>query len=96
MKRIWTIEEIKNLLEKSDIMVQKSLLKLYEQQTESEKMSETTRINNRVGFNAFDAEILSSFSKQLLTRNFLSKKQIDFTRKKLYKYARQLTALANI
>jgi hypothetical protein len=93
--KIWTKEEIKVLLETKDEMVKRSLLAIFSLQTNDEQESESTTHNNGVGFTGTDSEILSSFSKQLQSRGWLSPKQMTIARKKILKYTRQLTDVAN-
>ena len=93
--RVWTQEEIKGLLERSDKMVCISLVQIYNCQTEDEKLSKETSHDNGIGFNAFDSEILSSFAEQYLERGSLTKRQIEVARKKMQKYSKQLSRLAN-
>lgn len=64
MLRIWTVEEIKNLLETNDLMVMKSLVKLFEHQTVTEQNCEETIELNHMGFNSIDASFLSSLAIQ--------------------------------
>jgi hypothetical protein len=93
--KVWTKEEIKDLLERSNKMVTRSIVKIFEKQTEDEKSSEATNHNNGVGFNGIDAPLLSSFAKQILKGYTLSDKQMVYARKKIIKYANQLTKIAN-
>lgn len=86
----WTPSIIKHKIETSDDAVKHALLRIYSFQTDSERQSEETTEANGKGFNGVDAEILTSFAKQLETRKFLSPKQITFARKKLVKYTMQL------
>ena len=86
----WTPDLIKEKIEKSDKAVMAALLRVYGWQTEDEKRIGETREHNGRGFNGTDAEILSSFAKQLISRQFLSPKQIALTRKKIKKYAKQI------
>ena len=94
-KRIWTAEEIKNYVQTSDFVLYKGLLKLYDCQTADEKMAGSTSHDNGAGFNGVDAPILSSFAEFLIKTGFLTPKQKVIARKKLVKYTKQLTALAN-
>ena len=94
--KVWTKDEIKNLLETNDQMVARSVKKLYEYQTADEQEEKTANINNGVGFNGTDAEFLSSIAEWLISGKKLSQKQLDITRKKLFKYAGQLAKIANI
>jgi hypothetical protein len=93
--KVWTKEEIRGLLEANDEMVKRSLLAIYALQTEDEKDTESTKHHNSVGFNGLDSEILSSFSKQLLTKGYLSPKQMTLSRRKILKYSKQLADVAN-
>jgi hypothetical protein len=93
--KVWTKEEIKDLLERSNKMVHRSIVKIFERQTEDEKSTEATNHNNGVGFNGIDAQLLSSFAKQILAGRTLSDKQLYYARKKIMKYAGQLARIAN-
>lgn len=93
--RIWTKDEIKNLILTNDKMVIRSVLKLYEYQTESEKLSYDSNIINGVGFNSFDAPFLTDIVKKIHNNVKLTKNQIFILRKKMLKYSNQLTRIAN-
>lgn len=71
-----------------------AILALYECQTADEKNTASTVEHNRRGFNAFDAEFMSSLAEQLLAGRFLSAKQMSVARKKLGKYSGQLLRIA--
>lgn len=94
--RIWTEEEIKNLVATNDEVLYGALRKLYACQTDEEQASGTTKIYNKAGFNGVDAPILSSFCEFLNKTGFLTPKQRAIARKKLVKYNKQLTRLANV
>jgi hypothetical protein len=49
-----------------------------------------------VGFTGTDAEILSSFSKQLIEKGWLSPKQMVIVRKKIKKYENQMAKIATL
>lgn len=93
--RIWTKEEIKNLLLTNDTMVQRSVLKLYAFQTKEEQLVGDSVEENGIGFNSYDAGFLTSIAEQLKRKVKLTRKQIEVTRKKLIKYSKQLTLIAN-
>lgn len=93
--KVWTVEEIKRLLAINDTMLYRSLLKLYECQTADEKADGQTHEYNGVGFNGVDAPILTSFVEFYKRKGFLSTKQKAIARKKIMKYAKQITKLAN-
>lgn len=92
---MYTKNDITKMLENSDTAVQRALIAIWERQTTSEKASQSTHINNSIGFNGFDAGILSSFAEQFQTKGWLSTKQMIIARKRIMKYAGQLADIAN-
>lgn len=69
--------------------------RIFEYQTAEEQNSESTMYWNGVGFSGADAEILSSFAKQLNEGKFAgSPKQMKILFQKMPKYAKQLDAIA--
>lgn len=99
--KIWTVEEITNLLKTSDNAVIKATLAIRNKQTADEQASEATKHHNGVGYNGLDAKIMTSFGNQLAKQQaigrplWLSEKQLAIARKKIMKYAGQLTKIAN-
>ena len=94
-KRVWTDDEIRNLIQTNDTVLYRALKKLYSEQTDDEQFREHTVERNGRGFNKVDADFLTSVSKFLNSRGFLTDKQKVATRRKLVKYTKQLTRLAN-
>ena len=88
--RVWTNEDIKELIRTNDKAVIRALLVIYSYQTAHEKACGETIADNGIGFNGVDAEILSSFAEQFNRRGFLSPKQMRIARKKLPKYSGQI------
>lgn len=95
-KRIWTEDEIKNYIQTNDTVLYGALKKLYACQTADEQATGDTHVVNGAGFNGLDAPILSSMAEFLLKTGFLTPKQRVIVRKKLVKYNKQLTKLANM
>lgn len=93
--RVWTEEEIKSLVQTNDKVLYGALKKLYAEQTADERRSGETKHSNGAGFNGVDAGIMSSFAEFLNRTGFLTEKQKVLARKKLVKYNKQLTRLAN-
>lgn len=93
--KIWTKEEIQNLLKNNTGFAVRSLVKIYQYQTADEQSTQTTAEYNGVGFNGFDAEIMSKFAVYFMENNYLSEKQVAIVKKRIYKYAGQLTKIAN-
>lgn len=94
-KRVWTEQEIRELVQTNDKVLYGALKNLYAQQTADEQAIGETRIHNNVGFNGADSKFLSSVAEFLKKTGFLTDKQKAVTRKKLVKYTKQLTRLAN-
>ena len=94
-KKVWTEDEIKDLVQTNDKVLYGALKQLYACQTADEKSSGETRICNGAGFNGSDARILSSMAEFLKKTGFLTPKQRVIVRRKLVKYNKQLTKLAN-
>ena len=75
------------------------LLTIFSMQTASEQAADVTVEHNGVGFSGVDAEIFSSFAKQLLSRRTnnpaarLSAKQEALLLKRMPKYARQYSEI---
>ena len=100
LPRVWTAKEIADRLEKSDVMVERSLLQLYHRQTADEANSNATIEDNGVGFNAFDAAFLTDVARWVEQSTYpegqrLTPRQLPHVRRGLRKYVGQLTRIAN-
>lgn len=93
--KVWTIDEIKALIKKSDKAVLNAITRIYTFQTAEEKNAKHTKDYNGKGFSSFDSEFLSSLAEQIKAGKSLSDKQMAIARNKMVKYAKQLTAFAN-
>ena len=93
--KIWTKQMIQDLLRVNPRMVVRSLMVLYQRQTDLEKSTKLALMKNNAGFNNADAEFLTSLAKQVIGGRALSPKQISFASKALMKYHRQLVQIAN-
>ena len=91
----WTEEQIAEYIQKYDVCLYGALKRLYACQTEDERDAGHTKHYNGAGFNGCDSKILSSMSEFLINRGFLTDKQKAVVRKKLVKYTKQLTRIAN-
>lgn len=88
------IAHIRTMLSTNSAWAIRGMLRIYEAQTEDEKVSEDTKHDNGVGFNGTDATLLSSYSKQVLGGRTMSPKQMEYIFKKMPKYARQLEGVS--
>jgi len=70
------------------------LVKIFEYQTREEQQSEETLEHNGVGYSGCDAELLSSFAKQVKAGRQLSVKQMAIVFKKMPRYAGQLERIS--
>lgn len=96
--KVWNQDEIKEkLVAGNRTWVERGVVAIYNKQTESEKHSEETQHNNGVGYNGTDAHIMTSFAKWLSSgdNHHLSPKQFVIAHKKIVKYSKQLTKIAN-
>ena len=67
--RIWTREEIDQLLIENDIAVMRGIVRLFELQTADESRTGQTRHENSVGFSAADAKAGTRMARWLLGMN---------------------------
>lgn len=88
------IAHIKQMLASNEKWALRGLLRIYENQTDDEQSSETTRHHNNIGFTGADAEILSSMAKQVIAGRRMSVKQMAIILKKMPKYSAQLERIA--
>lgn len=95
MAKVWSEQEVKELIQTNDKVLYGALKKLYAEQTKDEQRVGETTEHNGVGFNGVDNKFLSSVSEFLIKRGFLTDKQKACVRKRLVKYNKQLTKLAN-
>lgn len=79
----------------SQIFAERAVVALWKRQTFAEQASEATHEKNGRGFNANDANILSSFAEWINTGRKLTPKQLEVARKRLRKYCKQLSRIAN-
>jgi len=86
-----TLAYLRNKLATNPAWATRALVKIYTLQTEDEQASEITNENNGVGFTGCDANILSSFAKQVNAGRTLSPKQMVIVFKKMGKYAVQVS-----
>lgn len=84
------IQALKNQIATRDNQALKALVSVFNNQTEDEQIADDVKVYNDMGFTPFDAEFMSSLAKQYLNKNYLSQKQLQYVKKIMPKYARQL------
>ena len=85
---------IKMMLGTNPQWAMRGLIRIFRNQTDDEQRCETTKEHNGIGFTGVDAEILTSFAKQVIAGRSLSTKQLAILHKKMPKYASQLERVA--
>lgn len=95
--KVWTRDEINQLLLSNDLAAERAIIRLFERQTEHEQSTESTELNNAVGFSAFHARTGTYLAKYLqsgknrhLTGEWLAK-----GRKIALIHSKQLVEIAN-
>lgn len=93
--------QIKAALNSRQDAVEKALLLIYGYQTPDEKSMQATVEKNGLGFNAFDAGILTSYAEYILENRWnrprgfvLTERQLAVARRKIVRYVGQLVPLA--
>jgi len=92
---MWTKDQIKEKILSDNRWLCRGILAIYTFQTEHERCSGATLEDNGMGFNGLDANILSSFAKQLQAGRSLTATQLNIARKRMAKYSGQLAKIAN-
>ena len=87
------VKYVKTQLSTSPAWASRALVRLLERQTSDEQASDVTCHRNGMGFTGCDANILSSFAKQVNNGRTLSVKQLTIAFKKLPKYAGQVISV---
>lgn len=86
---------LKYKLSTNEVWAKRALLLIYKRQTSDERESALTKYDNKVGFNGLDAEFLTSLSKQIEEKGFLTGKQVSALFKTIPKYWEQILSLSD-
>jgi len=98
--RVWTADEIREMIRTDDRWACRALLAIYDKQTIEEQQSDETLRHNGEGFTGADAPFLTRLAKFYRERGFLTTKQMQclrFSRSgkdRLGKYSKQLARIA--
>jgi len=91
----YTKEQVAEKLAKNQTWLERGVLAIYERQTADEQDQHATKHVNGRGFSGCDAGYLSYIAKWLLDGKKLNGKHLAKTRKRMTRYAGQLTLIAN-
>ena len=93
--KVWTRDEINTLLTSNPKAVERAMLRLYELQTQEEKASDSTRVNNNQGFSSYAAHRGSYYAKWVQSGRSLSGHHLEKARAIAIRHSRQLVEIAN-
>lgn len=83
----------KEMIMNDDVFMYRSLVTLYGYQTADEQKYRIAYHTNNRGFNALDADFLSSLAEAFLKYGYLTEAQMKYGRSKMTKYAGQIDAI---
>lgn len=86
----WNKTRLIKLLDTNDTAVARAVVRIYQNQTPTERAVGTTVQHNNVGFSAADAKFLSSLAWKYQQYGKLSQKQTYYARRGIKKYWRQI------
>jgi len=93
--RVWDKQSIQDLLENSDRAVERSVLAIYERQTQDERSLGGTFERNHMGFSGSDGEWLSRIVLLLQGGGVIPGYSMERIRMHMKRYWRQLAEVAN-
>lgn len=88
--------ELQSLLLASDEALERAIIRIWEQQTYSEQEAGMAIIVDGVGFNKFDAPLMSKYARQLLYTGALTTYQKKKARSVMPKYWKQLMRISKV
>ncbi len=91
----YTANDVRKILAENPKAVLKAIVTLYNLQDDDEKLCKLSKHNNAKGFNSFDAEFMSDCALDIINTKKLSNEKYDTARTKIFKYANQLSNIAN-
>lgn len=88
--------ELQSLLLSSDKALERAIIRIWEQQTFSEQEAGLAIIVDGVGFNKFDAPLMSKYARQLISTGNLTAYQRKKARSVMPKYWKQLMRISKV
>jgi hypothetical protein len=98
MKRLekkWNVEVIREKIATDNRWLLRGLLAIHSYQTTDEKSCKQAIHHNKCGFNKADAGLLSSYAEVLKSGGTFTDGMLTTARRRMTKYATQLTRIAN-
>ena len=92
---MWNEAKIVALLETNNRAVEKAIVAIYNRQTADEKLAQSTRHDNKMGFSAAHAAKASYYARWILSGRSLTGKHLSDAREIAIRYRKQLLAIAN-
>ena len=84
------VDTLKQQIQSNPKQAVRALLRIYENQNESEREYQCTMFKDGCGFTQIDAEFGSSLAEQYIEKNFLTSKQMESVQRIMTKYAKQI------
>ena len=84
------IDFLRKKIGSDDRWAMRAFERIYQNQTDDERVSQDTKHNNGIGFSGFDANIMSSMHESLEKYGSLSMKQMAVIKRIMPKYAKQI------
>ena len=85
---------IKHKLYSDQKWLERGVVAIYEKQTDHERRSGTSLEHNKIGFSGYDAGLMSTYARWLITGGHLAGEHYYKVRNKMMKYASQLARIA--
>jgi hypothetical protein len=93
--KIWTRGEIENMINTSDLAVERGIVAIWQRQTQYERDAGSVVKDNGMGFAAWGARSGSYYANWINSGKHLSGKHLVKARKIAFYHAGQLTNIAN-
>ena len=94
-KKIWTRGEIENMINTSDLAVERGIVAIWKRQTQNERDTGSVVKDNGMGFASWGARSGSYYANWINSGKHLSGKHLVKARKIAFYHAGQLTNIAN-
>lgn len=85
--------KLTKLIKENDLVLYRTLIWIYQRQTEEEKLVKESREDNKIGFCKIDAAYLSTVAKKVLKKEPITITQYAITKNKMPKYWRQIRSI---